>query len=1426
MRRPPLAGASRSTAPSTASGVTSVQARVAGHRAGARAAAGARDVDVQQLVRDPPRAASGPRARWARRARRRACRPPRRGAPGRCCRRRSRRRRRARRPARASVVCAAEVGRRRSPATYAVSARSPGPPVTDHAARADERRDELAVALGRPRPRGHRRARDGRRRSRPAMRQTATVAAVCAARRRRRRAARSPAARDEVERALDLVHVVVDLVAQVEQRAREVDRLIAPIRGTPASRSSSASGQRALVERAEDHRAVDAERGDPGDERVDVAAVDGIGRRGRSTARARRAPRRRRAAAAAAWRPRGPHSSVTRSAPRGERADGRAGEQHVARRCPAGRRARGSRRRSDAERGGTASAGAAAAASEAVERVGQVGGDRLGRRRDLLAPGDARRHEDRPGARRARGLDVGADVADHRARARVDAERAPPRAGCRPGAGLRQAQPSSGPCGQTRAVPSGPSSSSIRALTARDLRRRRAGRGRCRSGWRRRRAGTPAARSRSSACARRGIGSTRVGVAVVGHVDDRACRRGRRARPSGAAAGPRRGARRRRRAATSAAATKGIAALVHAMVATSRARARAGRDRAPTRARRCRRATCRRGRRDEPRGARPRARPATRAAARDARRSGGGGECAGTGRGDGEVTRPAAGGDAGALAPVAAVEAAHQRVVGVAGLLAHARSTAGRTRRGATTRRCPRTIRQPARDDPQAEVGVLAVGAREALVEAADGLERRRAGRPCRRWPSARARGPRRCAPSRSAGGRAAAARRSGPGAAPTSRAGRARSRASAARQPGGGSTSSSRKATHSARAARQPALRAAAGPRAGPRARTRDAGAAPAAAEPRSAAGRRRRSRAPARPALRSASSSARSDGRPDVGMTIVVAHADAPSARAAARAGRRRRTGRSPAASTGAEPKHSSASRGSSTIGRPAVFRDVLTTTGTPVRASKASSMRATSGSSARSTVWIARGAVDVHHGRDPVAPLLAHAVGEEHVRRRDRPVTEDLARALRQHHRRDRAELLAALDVVEPLEVLRPPRVGEQRAVPERARPELGAALEPRDDAVVGEHLGDRVGDVVGPLELDARRVAAPPRARRRPSRARARPCASARACRPARAPPAARHPSAVPASPDAGCTQTRLERPFPPQPRVRHAVQRDAAGEHQIAVARPLVQPRRELEQHLLEPPLHGGGQRGVVGRELARPARAAGRSARSRGPPPPGTRRTPSARTSSPELVEERRLPVGSHRHHLVLVATSGGSRGAPSAPRRAARASAAGPARRSTAKRRRRRTARPGRSRARRGRRAPAPSMDRTPEAKVADAACATWCGTQRNSPSHPVEHRPQEQRRPLRVERPQPFPVLGGDVDADRPAQARVVGVGDRVEVGGRQPGAPTGTSGSPARAAPTWRTRRGSCRACAGRSAPPRPRRRSRRRPPARRRDRGKQR
>ena len=78
-------------------------------------------------------------------------------------------------------------------------------------------------------------------------------------------------------------------------------------------------------------------------------------------------------------------------------------------------------------------------------------------------------------------------------------------------------------------------------------------------------------------------------------------------------------------------------------------------------------------------------------------------------------------------------------------------------------------------------------------------------------------------------------------------------------------------------------------------------------------------------------------------------------PAWKGASARGRRTTNGPMASRSTGAEPKHSSASRGSSTIGRPAVFSDVLTTTGTPVRRSKASRQRAISGSASGFTVWI---------------------------------------------------------------------------------------------------------------------------------------------------------------------------------------------------------------------------------------------------------------------------------------------------------------------------------------------------------------------------------------------------------------------------------------------------------------------------------------
>ena len=102
-------------------------------------------------------------------------------------------------------------------------------------------------------------------------------------------------------------------------------------------------------------------------------------------------------------------------------------------------------------------------------------------------------------------------------------------------------------------------------------------------------------------------------------------------------------------------------------------------------------------------------------------------------------------------------------------------------------------------------------------------------------------------------------------------------------------------------------------------------------------------------------------------VGTTMLIAVIGAPKVA-------RRCTANGPSASrsTGAEPNSSIASRGVSTIGRPAVFSEVLTTTGRPVRRSNSASSSATSGSVSACDGLHPGGAVDVHDGRDAVPPL----------------------------------------------------------------------------------------------------------------------------------------------------------------------------------------------------------------------------------------------------------------------------------------------------------------------------------------------------------------------------------------------------------------------------------------------------------------------
>ena len=195
---------------------------------------------------------------------------------------------------------------------------------------------------------------------------------------------------------------------------------------------------------------------------------------------------------------------------------------------------------------------------------------------------------------------------------------------------------------------------------------------------------------------------------------------------------------------------------------------------------------------------------------------------------------------------------------------------------------------------------------------------------------------------------------------------------------PRSGTTSSSRKATHSVVASRQPevARRRRPAPRRRARTRSGNGQAAPrqGADGPRRGR-RRRRPRSAQRAVLRARpSSSTREARRPTVGTTHGVPRAADSASRVTAgehagaaheEAGRWRGRRRAPSRSTPARRGGRRPSAG------PAVLRLVLTTTGSPVRRSKARSIARHQ----RLVVVVdgldARRAVDVDDGRDPLRP-----------------------------------------------------------------------------------------------------------------------------------------------------------------------------------------------------------------------------------------------------------------------------------------------------------------------------------------------------------------------------------------------------------------------------------------------------------------------
>ena len=394
-----------------------------------------------------------------------------------------------------------------------------------------------------------------------------------------------------------------------------------------------------------------------------------------------------------------------------------------------------------------------------------------------------------------------------------------------PGAGLRQAQPSSGPCGQTWMVSKGPSSSSSRAHARVDLLAGDEPAGD--AGLVADHADLHAAGAQPVQRLLRAVHRPHpVGVAVVGEVVDQGAvaveehqvgQAAPRAHAAGAA---------RRRAASARWPAAGWPRWSRASWSTSRAVARAGRDARPGELRRAGQpGRPRRGRRPAAAG-RAASPTAASAAAVTA-------VCCGR--------RPSA---ASARAPpVRPVQPAHEDVVGVAGLHAHADPAVGRPHRVGDPA-LPADQPRAGVHDPQRQVGVLAEGAGEALVEAADRGQRGAAVGEVGGDPAAggQARGA-----ALPVGGPAvarAAARAPGPGCRRRRPAGRRGRRPAARTSRGRGRRRRRGRRSTRVRAVRQPRLRARAGPP--PPVRTTRTGGRPGALGPQRA--RRRAGRRPGR--------------------------------------------------------------------------------------------------------------------------------------------------------------------------------------------------------------------------------------------------------------------------------------------------------------------------------------------------------------------------------------------------------------------------------------------------------------------------------------------------------------------------------------------------------------------------------------------------
>src|SRR5205085_10738390 len=187
-------------------------------------------------------------------------------------------------------------------------------------------------------------------------------------------------------------------------------------------------------------------------------------------------------------------------------------------------------------------------------------------------------------------------------------------------------------------------------------------------------------------------------------------------------------------------------------------------------------------------------------------------------------------------------------------------------------------------------------------------------------------------------------------------------------------------------------------------------------------------------------------------------------------------------------------------------------------------------------------------------------------------------------------ERTELLAELDAAVELVAHRRVRGRrEDAAMAERARTEFAAAFDPSDDASPAQLAGDPADDLAvvaqpihgqAVLPRDARDIPGLGAPERMVGHLAVK-AAEVEAIDAERGPDGAAGVAGRAGNEDAG------EPRFAQDARIGAAVERDAAAEAEVVEPRLLVEPSRQIDQRLLEDPLHGAGDVGEAAALLAR-----------------------------------------------------------------------------------------------------------------------------------------------------------------------------------------------------------------------------------------------